>query len=457
MALSESDAQLLEDVECMRSERSVGEPAPAPESFGDAYRPPAHRVKLLETRHGHARDERIHFLEAPHLYIVDGAPMETSVTSIVSAFAEAFDPDRIIALMASSRKETWPRKAYALNVQPVALPHAGRVLAVNPATEKTLWCGEVTPETTMERLLSEAAKKDRSVSSLELFSYERALTGDEIKLKWKRNGNEKANMGTEAHLLMELWSNSEPTRMEPELRNGLTFLRDHLKAHEITSFRTEWEVHATAEGFAGSIDWVGQFPDGSLIIVDWKRTASHEIYNGYRKFMREPLAHLDDVDCVKYVLQLSTYAYVLQKYYGFKVRALALCSIHPDHPFHFFAPYMRLEVEYLMAKRRERVALKTRLEFDGGADLPRCAASGDIAWVPVSHEGKTYDEKQALWRFPDVSEFEHDLEAAEAIRRAEASVVTPPSAEERALAHATPWRKRIPPGGVTEFRECHSF
>lgn len=107
---------------------------------------------------------------------------------------------------------------------------------------------------------------------------------------------------------MELWSNSEPVRRCPELRNGLTFLRDVLAPLGVKAFRTEWEVYTDASiGIAGSIDWVGQFPDGSLCVVDWKRTGpdKHDIHDKWNKNMLPPLSHLDETDVCKFTLQPS--------------------------------------------------------------------------------------------------------------------------------------------------------
>ena len=85
----------------------------------------------------------------------------------------------------------------------------------------------------------------------------RAMTAEEIQEMWRRNGNEKANMGTWAHLCMELVLNSAPVFFCSELRNGLTFLRDHLVPKGVTAFRTEWEVHADAEAFAAKHEQLG--------------------------------------------------------------------------------------------------------------------------------------------------------------------------------------------------------
>lgn len=445
-------------VECVRHAPAEGEPAPAPPHYDERYRPPAHRVKLLERLNGCARDARIRFLEEPHVYLVDGAPVETSVTSVVGAYMTPFDADNTIARMAAGKREAWPRLKYAHDVcsYAEAHPEPGRLtLLVDADTERTLWVGTAPVGATEEWALDACAKRDRGVRRVAWYHCERAMTAQEIKRMWQRNGLQAGNMGTECHLLMELWSNSEPVRRCPELRHGLAFLREVLVPLGVKAFRTEWEVHTDASiGIAGSIDWVGQFPDGSLCVVDWKRTGpeKHDVHDRWGKSMLPPLSHLDETDICKFALQLSMYAFILQRFYGHKVRALALCSIHPEHQFHTFVPYLEREVEYLCAKRRERVAAKVRLEHERD-DLPRCAISGQVAWEPVRVNGQLCDAKHAAWRNPDAHAVPDEVARA-LVAEAEASVCCFPSSEELALAKALPWKQRIPAEGWREFTPC---
>ena len=58
----------------------------------------------------------------------------------------------------------------------------------------------------------------------EWYTLDRVLTDDEIIEKWEKNGEDARNRGTEAHLQMELWLNSEPVRLDDgEVIVGLDF------------------------------------------------------------------------------------------------------------------------------------------------------------------------------------------------------------------------------------------
>ena len=50
------------------------------------------------------------------------------------------------------------------------------------------------------------------------------------------------------------------------------FYDDVIKAKNIQPFRTEWRIAASDYGVAGSVDFVGKFPDDTYALIDWKRS-----------------------------------------------------------------------------------------------------------------------------------------------------------------------------------------
>ena len=50
------------------------------------------------------------------------------------------------------------------------------------------------------------------------------------------------------------------------------FYDDVIRAKDIQPYRTEWRIAAPDCGVAGSIDFVGKFPDNTYALVDWKRS-----------------------------------------------------------------------------------------------------------------------------------------------------------------------------------------
>ena len=202
------------------------------------------------------------------------------------------------------------------------------------------------------------------------------------------------------HRQLELWSNSLPCHVDDEVLRGLRFCVEVLAPMGVKAFRTEWEVFGS--NVAGSIDWVGRKPDGSLVIVDWKRAKGlcNELTSQYHKKMKAPLQHLDDCAGAKYALQLNCYAYLLENYYGYTVSAMALCCVHEDSSMYTFVPRLDREVAFLMRKRREHVgaqiAVTSYLE-EAEPDFPRCALSGDCLHAPLP-EAPPYTGRRHKWR-----------------------------------------------------------
>ena len=293
-------------------------PLNEPESFGCDFQLPGHTPRMLEALHAHPRDSRIQFIAEGHIYKVDGHPTLGSVTKLVHEFAEEFDADLVIAKMKGGPR--WPRPEYT-----------------HPNGQE--------------------------------------LDDDEIKEQWRRNRDESANRGTWTHLQCELFLNGDAVNLDkPEL---LLMLKTLLKLPGYTAYRTEWEIFGEAECIAGSIDFVAQAPDGSLLLLDWKR--SKQLRNKYSHFfgmsMKSPLDKLQDCAGEHYRLQLNCYRYLLQKYYRVTVSGMWVVCIHPDNedePFIDDVPAMPVETEALMSWQRE---LALRKEGGTAGDSAKTSAA----------------------------------------------------------------------------------
>ena len=232
----------------------------------------------------------------------------------------------------------------------------------------------------------------------EWYTFDRVLTDDEIIEKWEKNGEDARNRGTEAHLQMELWLNSEPVRLDDgEVIVGLDFVKNCLAPIGAKAYRTEWTIYGEEENVAGCIDGALIMPDNSLFLVDWKRSEKLEAKMfGYRN-MRAPLNNLQDCDGCGYALQLSLYQYIIEKYYGMKVSGRALASIHPTKPFTTATPYLEKEVEYLMATCRAKTIARDRLGNDPSGQAFKCSLSDRIVMTAVRDaQGKLYEQKIAM-------------------------------------------------------------
>jgi len=423
-----------------------GDASLEPSTYMEGYALPVHREKLLQKLFKHPRDEHIVFYEKPHIYTIHGRFIDASVSGLIKDYTEEFDKDKTIKKMMASNSQKWPRNKYCTEQQRIeSVPAQGNVLCVDDK-DRTIYSGP-------------AGEADESIWDFvkyTLYSYERGMTADEIKSMW--DSPEARNRGTEAHYMMELWMNSDPCRLEQrEVKMGLQFVESQLVPNNIRAYRTEWEIFGEEENLAGSVDFVGTFPDGSLVIVDWKRSAKLPMHmrDHWNKKLKWPLNHLDDCDGAKYAIQLSSYAWILEKYYGKTVKALALCSLHPDAPFHTWVPYLRDEVEYLMKKCRERFAGKLTLEATN-TSLQRCALSGKIPYDAVRMENGDVCCEKALLIKDGEDEYSIDHE----LRRQCKSELLHVNQSERCQQtrnleeRGVSWKKRMPNDGIQDILYC---
>ena len=183
------------------------------------------------------------------------------------------------------------------------------------------------------------------------------LSNAEIKALWNEKRDKAARAGTWMHSMFEHLLNGHDVFAPPmnlELETMLNFLSRFEETHFV--YRTEWTIYAEQEDIAGSIDLVLKNKcDGSVILVDWKR--SEKLPDKYRSpnAMKPPLQYLMDCQGDAYKVQLSVYRWILEKYYGERVQSCFVCCTHPNfHPDGFVHEVERsdVEIEPLMFPRR---------------------------------------------------------------------------------------------------------
>ena len=175
-----------------------------------------------------------------------------------------------------------------------------------------------------------------------------------------------AGRGAWMHLQFELYFNRMPSILDnAEGRRLRTFLST---MRGCAAFRTEWTIFDEKRRLAGSIDLVVQRYDGSIVLIDWKRTRDlPQKYDGYGK-MLGGLSHLPDAQGYHYRLQLNVYRFILEENYGYTVHQMLVVCCHPDleTPFIDDVPRMHEEVLTMMNDQERRVSdepgLRTRHE-----------------------------------------------------------------------------------------------
>lgn len=155
---------------------------------------------------------------------------------------------------------------------------------------------------------------------------------------------------------------------EVDISRELDYFYELIEAYpfaESEVYRTEWRVYDELSGIAGTIDCLLRTQSGQYIMVDWKRSdkigkpkPNKYIFTPTRRAYGSKglglLSHLSDTSFIRYSLQQSFYAYILERHYGIKVSEMYLAVLSPsyDRPYLVRADDYRGEVS-MIARSRE--------------------------------------------------------------------------------------------------------
>ena len=92
-----------------------------------------------------------------------------------------------------------------------------------------------------------------------------SLTDEEILQKWEEQRTEAAALGARMHNSIEAFLNCGSIRpCAVELAKVIEFVRSFFSQQRLTLYRTEWQVYASEERLAGSIDCVARTASGQI-------------------------------------------------------------------------------------------------------------------------------------------------------------------------------------------------
>ena len=260
---------------------------------------------FVSKKNAHQRDSHISFDEGPHIYTIDGDSDYMSVTSWNSTHFPKFDADSAISKMMDSPR--WPKSPYF------------------------------------------------------------GMTREEIKMKWKNDGIEASEAGTNMHYNIECFYNGIDVEDDGSLEWKYFREFDEAVGNELTPYRTEWMVWDKELRLAGSVDMLFENPDGTLQIYDWKRSKKVVKENKWASAIVDCISHLPDANFWKYSLQLNTYKWILEKNYGKKISNMFLVWLHPNNPGN---SYLRYEVDSLPKEMEDLIKLRMRHTNSGEVSNP---------------------------------------------------------------------------------------
>ena len=199
---------------------------------------------------------------------------------------------------------------------------------------------------------------------------------DEILESYKVAAKEATDRGTKIHAQMEnLFYAQDPSHCK-KYAGGGTFdcKKGHYKLDLERAIYPEFFISYEFDKWlkiAGQLDCL--IIDGNdVIIIDFKTNKKIDKESFFdqstkkRQMMLYPLENLQDSNYWTYTLQLSTYAYLLQKINPkYNIKKLAL--IHFDHDGNeteYECPYLKEDVARMLLHYRKQNKIKSQLELD---------------------------------------------------------------------------------------------
>lgn len=194
----------------------------------------------------------------------------------------------------------------------------------------------------------------------------------EILLDWEIKNKLACERGTLIHSKLENDSYTDPTTVATKFGLGGKFIskRDYTELDIENGLYPEYLIYDDSCGLAGQIDLLIK-KGNDITIVDFKTNKELKFESGYdfntkkKATMKFPLNNLMDCNMSHYTLQLSTYAYMLQKINpNFIINKLII--EHHDHDGNiksYPVKYLKNEVKMMInhfIKQQEKEERKNR-------------------------------------------------------------------------------------------------
>lgn len=193
----------------------------------------------------------------------------------------------------------------------------------------------------------------------------------EILKKWEQTNKEACERGTKIHKERELSCLDNATSFVQQYSHGGSFIPITTNAiiQDKDAVYPEILLHYISNDgklkVAGQADLV-MVEDNIVYIHDYKTNKEIKLHSymdpatKQRQMMRYPLNHLEDTNYWHYAMQLSTYAWMIQKANPeFKIGKLRLIHYsHDDKETVYEVPYLKGEVEVMLQEYKRQLTTK---------------------------------------------------------------------------------------------------
>jgi hypothetical protein len=182
---------------------------------------------------------------------------------------------------------------------------------------------------------------------------------EDIIAEWDLKRDTSNDFGTDVHKFFERMFKSPGHIIIPQNDFEKLILKSYKRTKNL-----EWDgdvypevlVYNHEYKVAGQSDIIHEIPRNNMFDVgDWKTNGNFRYYDPYRKYMKDPLNHLQQCEYNIYGLQLSTYAYFYELMTGMKCRKIFVLYYWREHNIFQVIPmnYMKYEVINMLKKYKE--------------------------------------------------------------------------------------------------------
>ena len=269
------------------------------------------------------------FLEGPHKYfsLIDPSIKYTSVTTLIGKYEPEFDKDFVSKYKALERlipADIWKKE------------------------KGSIWKNHYVPKTFLEA---------HEISESELNKVQQDILDE-----WQQINRTACERGTKIHAQLEngFYSGGDNVTLS-KFGIGGKFMckKDYTDLNLDYGVYPEYLIYYDNPDIdlhiAGQIDLLVK-EENDITILDWKTNSKIDTKGFYNSAirstekLRHPLSHLDNCNFNVYQLQLSTYAWMLQKINpDFNIKRLALYHFdHNDNETLYEVTYLKDEVELML-------------------------------------------------------------------------------------------------------------
>lgn len=184
------------------------------------------------------------------------------------------------------------------------------------------------------------------------------LSQKDVLDQWDKKAQAAINHGNQIHNALERYEKTtvilpEDISLKPMI---LSVASEYSHYYRIYQEQVLFDKEAKIAGTSDKVLQISSSSKSAFDIDDYKTNLSKGIqfYSDYNKYLLGPLSHLQDCNYNKYSIQLSIYAYMLEKAYNVKIRSLGIRFIPPHNILAHHripVPYMKAEVEAMFQYR----------------------------------------------------------------------------------------------------------